>query len=217
MIDESTPRRFRFSLLNLLLLTAILVLSLTVGRLWNELRPLREDVKRLRAEVGELDIEDPKLVHAITARTYQQRVWRWKIWCPAGKSVVVRMASHDIPADPTAFPKPDGRLHLNRNNPDAAEVEVTLSSEQLTDGAVRWNLHAGGITTHPRVPEDATQWLLEGSSGWSGGPRHETLVQRPGEPLELLRIRAFYNTNQVPPPSPPKEGDGVLVWVEVEG
>lgn len=208
--------RPRFSLTTLVLVTTIVAMGITVVTLWREVAPLRDEVERLRADAGVLDVGDQQLVHAIAGKTYQQKTFRWRVWCPAGKQVTVHIATHGIPV--RGLTKPDGRLPLNRLNQEAAEVEVTLGPETTLDGQVRWNLHSDGATYHVRVPEDATDWLLKGATGWTGGPRHYTLVASPDEPLELMRNRAYYDkSGQVPPANPPELTDGLLVWLESDG
>lgn len=63
--SEPSARRPRFSLFTLLLLTSITALSITVGLLWREVKPLRVENKRLHEERGTLMIDDPTKLQAI--------------------------------------------------------------------------------------------------------------------------------------------------------
>lgn len=88
------PRQF--SIIHLLLITTIIALSITVTMLYREVGPMRQELKRLRSEVGELHIEDPRKLHAVRVETDQNLDWKWRIWVPEGKRYRVYVRSQKI-------------------------------------------------------------------------------------------------------------------------
>lgn len=211
----TTKPRFRFSITTLVLLTTIFGMGITIAMLWRELRPLRSEVSNLRADLGVLDLGDRDVVQAIAGKTYQQTAFRWRVWCPEGKRVWVCVMTDRIPEK--GFPTARVRRELRRPDQGAEEMEVTLAAEKKLDGKVVWHLSADGITHHVLVPEEATDWLLTGASGWTGGPTYSTIGQIEDKPLILMRQRVFYDkSGQTPPPNPPELTDGLLVWIETK-
>jgi hypothetical protein len=110
---DETPRRLkhaRFSLLTLMLVTAIVALSITVATLYREIGPLREEVARLRNEVGELNIDDPTKLHAIRIDTDSELEWKWRIWVPGGASYRLRGYGGQVPKE--GYPSHGGTMYL---------------------------------------------------------------------------------------------------------
>lgn len=218
MSEARTNRRPRVSLLSLLLLTALTVTSLTTVVLWQEVSPLRSEVRRLRLEAGVLRVEDRKLVHAIGAETYVTKAWKWRVWVPAGRRVAVHVAAQGIPMTGSAefaLPRVAGRLEINRRNSAGTEVELTLAAEKTLDGKVRWILREGNVSTYIPVPADADEWMQASYSGSSGGGLVEmSIKEQPGQPLVLLHKRVFYQRGQIPPANTAETGDGVMAWIE---
>lgn len=211
--------RMRFSLRTLGLMIALVALIVTVAMMYRELAPLREEVRRLRNEAGILEVSDESRVHAIGVETYQQKAWKWRIWCPKGERVFVKLATAHIPeqarGNQPLIGTATGQLEINRRNAVGAEVEVSLAPEKNLDGTVRWNLREGGVIKHLRVPDDASDWLLKGCDGWSGGgTMTRTTSKERDQPLQLLWLRAQYRDAQtVTNPTT----DGIMAWIETEG
>ena len=104
------PKRARFSVLTLLLMTTLVALSVTVAMLYREIGPLREEVSRLRNEVGELNIEDPEKLHAIQVETDNELEWKWRIWVPEGASYRLRGDGGPVPKE--GYPTNGGTMYL---------------------------------------------------------------------------------------------------------
>jgi hypothetical protein len=83
---DATPPRLppRFSLLNLLLLTALVATSLTTALLWREVGPLRAEVYNLRQETGQLTVVDPTKIYVTAIQTLDEDTWRWRVYLPKG-------------------------------------------------------------------------------------------------------------------------------------
>lgn len=88
MPDSSPPskRRIRFSILNLLLLTAIVGLSLSLWRENQRMIPLENHILKLRREAGMVNAPDPtKLyVQPLKVRFSKSRNLRWRVYVPPG-------------------------------------------------------------------------------------------------------------------------------------
>ncbi|WP_197526575.1 hypothetical protein [Botrimarina colliarenosi] len=212
--------------MSLLSLTALVALSITTAMLWRDVGPLRAEVQRLRREAGVLTVSDPDLVHAIGVETYVTNAWKWRLWVPANRRVALHVSVSGVP-NPHVFypsngspyktmPEPAGRLELDAQNAEGAEIEVTLAAERKLDGTVRWLLHdERGVTIHLPVPPEADKWLVDRASGSSGGGRVGIHVKElPDTPLVLLHKRVYYQRDQIPPPNASETGDGVIAWIE---
>lgn len=93
--------RARFSLLTLLLLTAIVALSTTVAILWREIGPLRTENKRLNEERGTLVIDDPGILHAIKIpkRFAGDSGDSYRIYVPVGQEYLAFVKVNDVPKE----------------------------------------------------------------------------------------------------------------------
>lgn len=217
-MEENTrpPRRTRFSLLTLVLLTTIVALAVTVALLYRELAPLRTEVRQLRKETGQLLIDDPSKLHVIGVETYNDWAWKWRLWVPAGRTIRFGFAAQEIPKQ-GEFPSP--RALNVPPKPEGREMLVTARIETKPDGALRLALSSEGVTTYLAISDAHAKWLLEGERSSTGGAVFKsTRVVPPNEPFDLLRKRVFYDspTGQIPPNPQPATTDGVLVWLEVD-
>ncbi len=111
LLQDDTRWRPRLSLRTALLLTAIVAFSLLVVRLWQEVGPLRNEVRRLRDLTGVLSIEDPSKVYAIQVQTLDDLTWKWRVWVPAGRRIFAKSCWGNVPRD--SFPRPDGVIQLS--------------------------------------------------------------------------------------------------------
>jgi hypothetical protein len=96
----SEPRRLRFSLQTLLLVTTIVAMGITIWLLMREVGPLRAEVKKLREETGKLWIEDETKIHAIRIDDYLYRgACRYRVWLPRGRKYLLKLADLGIPEE----------------------------------------------------------------------------------------------------------------------
>lgn len=114
-MSDTLPRRLRFSLLTLLLVTTIVAMGVTIFLQWRALEPMRRELKQLREENGNLWIEDPSKIHAIRGATDREFYYRFRVYVPQGRSYFTRYGSLDIPLEGT--PKLGNRhlLHPGEN------------------------------------------------------------------------------------------------------
>lgn len=195
--------RLRFSLLNLLLFTAILALSTTVVLLWREVKPLRDEVRRLRDEVGELNVQDPTKTCAIEVETDNRLVWKWRVWVPEGAGYKVR--GHGGPVSKEGYPTDGGTMWIRE--PGEHVIRYVIQKDPR-DGKWKGGLHANS----GHVGSDHQEWVdWKSYSSTSGGVGKTTHVFEPDEVIELIRFRASQvnNSSKIEDPAP-----GFLVWLE---
>jgi hypothetical protein len=139
MIDTSIPpksRHLRFSLLNVLFLLTIVGLSLVVWRQWYSVEPLRQEVRRLRKELGYLIIEDPTKAQFVSAHNpYDRNRWGWHMYMPPGGEYFLYIYSGPWPENAESR---GGSLELtvNRAQFEAMQKEgrAALTRHPLAEG-----------------------------------------------------------------------------------
>src|SRR4051812_48010133 len=93
-------RRFRprLSLLTALLLMTIIGLATVVVLQWREVGPLRAEKRRMRSELGYLNIDDPTKAYAIQLNTVGDEPWKWRVYLPpGGKYEMCCFSGHPLP------------------------------------------------------------------------------------------------------------------------
>src|SRR3954462_9081750 len=93
------PRfRPRFSLLTVILLMTVVGLTIIVAMFWREIGPLRADNRRMRDELGYLNIDDPTKAYAVQLKTLGDDTWKWRIYLPpGGKYQLCCFKGHPLP------------------------------------------------------------------------------------------------------------------------
>lgn len=199
-----TKRRARFSLLTLVLVTTIVALAIAVGMLYREVAPLRAEVKRLRAEVGELDVRDKSKIHAIQVPSGSKLEWKWRIWIPEGVSYQMRAVGEDVPQE--GFPEFGGTTYLRE--PGEQVIRYVIERDPKRGGWAGKLVYDGGS-----LGSDEQPWV-EWSS-WSAGGHgvgDSTKVFEPGERILIARRR--YTNENDPPKSPYDPLPGFMIWLE---
>ena len=96
MVRIPVVHRFRFSLRTFFVTLFVLSLfgsNAYVSWKWHE---ARQEIERLREELGYLTIEDPTRFYVREAPTHRWREWRWRICVPS--DAVYCIANREIPA-----------------------------------------------------------------------------------------------------------------------
>jgi hypothetical protein len=198
-------RRARFSLLTLLLVTAIVALSVTVAMLYRELGPLRAEVVRLRNEVGELHVNDPAKLHAIRVETDSELEWKWRIWLPEGATYRLRGEGGPVPE--TGFPATGGTMYLRE--PGEHVIRYVIRRDPR-DGKWYGSLHA----QNGSVGKDLQPWVEWGSrTSTSSGVERRTQSFHPDETVVLIRHRVSQKDSSE---KMEKAAEGLMVWLEPE-
>lgn len=210
MMTSTMPRvRPQISLLSALLLMTIVGMAIVIAQLWSEVGPIREEVRRLRDEVGELSIEDMTRMHAIEVRTGDPLMWKWRMWVPEGQTVVVRSQWGEVPR--TGVPRGSGSVSLEpgeqwityRAQPDSRGDSWTAKLETATG----WT--GAGIRNNDRW----WQWPTTTTTGEGVG--FTTKIANADENsflLKRLRIGTDKNSSQLLNQDSPTAG--FIIWLE---
>jgi hypothetical protein len=201
MIQSWKPR---FSLRTVLIVTAFIACGITIWQLQREVGPLRAEVRRLRDEVGFLDVEDQSKVHAIQVRTTDELTWKWRLWIPPGRRYALRVDGGMIPK--TGFPTEGGTIGIY----DAGEMWVEY---QVKKDPKSGTWHGQMVTAKGAVGGGEQKWIEWGSRTGSGeGVGNSTRVAPADEILVLGRhyySRTAKSSTKIEDPA-----SGFIIWLE---
>jgi hypothetical protein len=201
---RKTYRLTQFSLLNLVLMTTIVALGVTVYLLQQRVAPLEAEVKRLRDEVGELNIQDPSKLHAIQVQTDNQLEWKWRIYVPEGVSYAVRSYGNQIPED--NFPQWGGTMYLREPGEHVLRYVIRYDPEgDRWEGSLQ--MKSGSVGSHH---QPWVTWKGRGST--SSGVGMTTQVFEPDKRVLITRRR--YEDDSNPPAKPTDPLPGFMIWLE---
>ncbi len=213
-LPEGSRRwRPRFSLLSALLLMNIAGMAIVIVQMWREVGPLRQEVRRLRDEVGELTIEDETKLHAIQVRTNDEMTWKFRFWIPPGADVSLKFKWGNIPLN--TYPNPD----IIKSHLHAGEQWVALSVQRDRAGE-GWQCFLecarASDTTLP-IPA-ADQWFLRPNGGFAGmGVGNGSKVDDADDGTKTFLLQRY---REAPLRSPisamddPNDLPGFIIWLE---
>lgn len=198
------PRfRPRISLLSALLLMTIVGLTIVCMQLWQEVAPLRAEVRRLRDEVGYLLVDDPTKVHAIRVDTRDELLWKWRVWVPQGSVYVVSSQADGVPKE--GFPEGSGAIWIRE--PGEHTIEYRIDRDRRNDESYGKMIAGGGSVGH-----NMQSWVNWGSRiSTTGGVPTSTRSFEPGKPIELIRHRVSQASRSDPMEDP---SAGFMIWME---
>lgn len=233
--DRKPKRRPRVSLLSLFLLTALVATSVTTAMLWWEVEPLRSEVARLRVETGQLTIEDPEKLYAVSIDTIERDTWKWRVYLPGKQDFQFETSLRRIAG--RAFEMSRARWFEAcgtscTSSVGNGEFLLTLRLENdrsHPNGKGHWNVHLqaqqqqnSGMTTFGGgVCGTVMPWLADrrvrSTTGDTrvGGPQ---ITKEPKEGIELLTLRRAGITDlpngwSSVPPDLTKDCDGISVRI----
>ena len=106
--------KLQFSVLNVLLATALVATSVAYLRIASDLSRVRRELSEVLFDRGMIEAQDPKKIYAIALPSYGPLQWRWRIQLPRDGNHCLGIAFTDIPMSgispnaellATAFPK----------------------------------------------------------------------------------------------------------------
>jgi hypothetical protein len=212
----------RISLLTAFLLITIAGLAIDVALQWHELRPLRADNRRMRDELGYLNIDDPTKAYAIQLKNLGDEPWKWRIYLPpGGKYQLCCFKGHPLPAamglqerNWSAAVKAQGGGVVNMGS--GLEGEFMVEARLEKKGRL-WTLHftPGGSTSVYQASSESENNDEPAVVG-NLGEKQEKF--EPADPILLLHLAkpmvtklSNGNTTSETPEGP---ADGVVLWIE---
>jgi hypothetical protein len=146
--SNQNPRlrwRPRFSLLSSLLLMTIVGMGIVISQLWRDVLPLRDEVLRLKQELGYLSIHDEDKIYAIQVPGLQSDVYRYRVFLPKSRKFMIKTRILNIPGK-----KPTQSRQEWLSSLSGSGMSTTIESgEQTIDVSVA------------RDPDKKNQWLLK--------------------------------------------------------
>lgn len=199
--QEPKPKRLpRVSLLNLLLLVALVASLLSHATLVRDLSRARAELRSLRNEVGALTITDGRKPHAIQLDTGDPNHWKWRVRVPDGRRYSLRFVHGGVPL--TGLPA--ASEELTRLGPGEHTVEYDVKREETREAWTATVQTARAIDT-TRVLWGEPRWYIVRGVG------RETRDFPADDPAVLWRLRA---SNEKNPNSLAGPTDGFMIWLE---
>ncbi len=220
-MSDTAPRRLRFSLLNLALLTTVIAMAIVIWRQAAEITGLR----KLHSDAGFLSVTDREKFHAVFVPTYDELTWRWRVWLPKGRHYSLGVLCNQVPGQ--GFPdETDGTRLMRYGGPTGGGMRSGMpGGEWILSFAIRKEEERHWLVIDVRNDDTGQGGRLRGvlhrnGGTWpdgdygisTGGP-----VKNAAQPLSsdapLLLMRQRYGKRSISTLGPPEAG--LMIWVEV--
>ena len=158
-------------------------------------------------ELGRLVVSDPNKIYVVAVPTYEDLLWRWRIYVPKGRSLHLCGTARAIPL--TGFPT------KNFGSP-LADGEYVLTAAVRHDRHGKWQLTVArkDVSTSFGVSDEDSAWLADGRGyQWSQAGAGGSEIFSPDEPFVLLRLRSNVKTPSGSTSSLNPTEEGVMIWV----
>jgi type II secretory pathway pseudopilin PulG len=231
MSESPSPTRrwFRFSLISLLTVVAIVGLgaayvsiSLQLARTDRLLQDAQlksqaqqREIDKLRSELGLITVTEPTKIHILALATLDEHHWKWRVYLPAtaSSSHALKLAIGKIPA--TGFDaKTVGECHLGATG--ELTVEAFLRRDQAGKNVFTVQVPGMAVKLNRNLTDQQAEELSRGTNLEVAGTGTTEIIDNAG-PIRLLRER-------VPQPDPNRPGQviydggepsfGILLWLQ---
>lgn len=224
-MQNATRRRPRISILTALLLLTIAGLTVTVWRQSFEAEPLRQEVRRLRQELGHLTIDDENKIYAIQVPSADIDTRRFRVYLPQNRKFVLCSRIHTIPGKKSGQSRREWFATLGGSGStstiDSGEFTIDVYVKRDDEKPDHWNLHHninghGGGLVGSKMPwlNDRRAWTTSAEVSMDKQTERDA-----DEGLVLYELRQgilkeFPGGHSVTPPDESKEQPGVMMWIE---
>lgn len=208
----SEPRRVRFSLRSLIVVTMIAAMAIGLVALnrQNQQLAARNEVlsrmnQQLRDELGELSIGDETQLHAIRTKNGEGLEWEWRVWIPEGHEYRLRGDGGEIPEQ--GWLQRGGTIYLRKAGEQVIRYRIYKDPREG-----KWY---GKLSTRSgSVGKDPHPWVDWGSTTTTTSGVGNTTRAFPNDGddiVELCRHRVSQqgSTNKMEDPAA-----GFLIWLE---
>lgn len=199
--STSTRPRLSFSLLNLLLGSALLVAVISHVVASRELNTLKSEVRRLRSELGYLEIKDPKKCYVTSVPQLEQGLYLFRVYLPPGHAYSRRYSVKSK----TQY----GESSMGGSSSISESGELTFRAKIYRDesGDMQLVISGAGSQSRSRFGAETAIGSSSTSSTAATPPSNETREIEPGLPIELLTLEVDKSDDS-------KIRDSIKFWLE---
>ena len=208
-------RPWRFSLLTMMLVTAVVCLGVSHFHTTRQLHQANQELRQLRTEVGSLTIDDSTQVYAVAIPCNEPLTWKWRVYLPPG-NWDMHTAHGEIPT--TGFnPRASGTDGSAKGGKDfTIEAFVRKGARGVWEFRMV-SPHTGFMTV--LTDEDGRKWLdSAGMLPLPFGDRTAKQFDPTKGPMQIARVRVPSDNITSRPVGAPQESPptslGFLVWFE---
>jgi len=194
----------------------LFIVSLVASHFYTswKLHEARDELLKLRNELGHLTIVDPTRLNIISVPTEEDGKRRWRVYVPKGARYTLSAVTQEIPAKG----RPSGKQSRISTPPPEGEFTLTVRTEGNEKAGWRLSVSTGHGKASLGIADDHAGWLKGIGGGGecaarAGGQGTETFAR--GQSFDLLRQHQWTPDRSGAFTSPgPKPSDGVLIWVD---
>ena len=179
------PGNKRFTLKQMLAITAFAGLVIANIMLAVQLQRARSELEMLRRESGHLVFRDKEKIHLIAAPALGQHQWRWRIYAPPNIAFDCGVQFGNIP--PTGIPDNENTQRI-RFRSDPSGILLTLDATRDMNGRMVMGLQTEDFSLFSPTTKPVEEWLTGSGMIQTAG----TLGQESfglDEPIILRRCR----------------------------
>lgn len=198
-VNQKSP--FSFSLLNFLLGTALLVAVISHVVASRQLNQVNAEVRKLRAELGFLNIEDPKKGYVIYVPQLEQNSYLFRIYLPPGHSYSRRFDLESKTQHGVSSNGGSGTIG------ESGEMTLLVKIFKNEAGEIQLAMQGLGSGSSMRFAKDSAIAAMSHSTRASTAPSKESKAFELGERVELLSL-------EVVKVGEPPAKDILKIWLE---
>jgi hypothetical protein len=198
----------QFSLWSILLLVSFLALGLAHLNASRELVRLKEENRRLRDDAGWPVVTEPQQIAAGVVAFWELETWRFRVYQPPGRTLVLRCATDDTTGDIRR-----GAQTFHQQSPGRDREWCIELSIRRNNAHAYLNVNTGLALGVFSIPED--HWLHRETPfifHTDGNARHAAIDAVDGYVLLRIVPRPISHADQLAVES--SSGKDLLVWLE---
>lgn len=173
----------------------------------------QKEIEQYQDQLGILRVKDETKTHIIAIETFEETVWRWRVFVPEGETYRIKSVIGDIPDQ--GFPTDHQYTGLR-----SGETRLTISIMQGPDGTWKEKIEQaqgrGTSSMSTVVPSEKMGWYTRSGSSSTNeiSPNSGQKEVMSDQPITLLRRRSWPRPEPGQTIDQSKPSDGVLLWLE---
>ncbi|MBA2117636.1 hypothetical protein [Bremerella alba] len=157
---QPTGQRFRFSILTIFLITAIVGLALAYSQSRSQLLDVRDELTQTRKTYELLNVTDDSQIYVRPLRVPAEKMWQWRVYLPEGAQYQIK---YDYNSIPPKDPKPTTRTSLTLS--PGHYVITQMFANEPDHHIAKWRSTLSAIGPHAntrvvsRLMRNDVRWL----------------------------------------------------------